>query len=168
MYGQLASRSTNGDYTSSLILGNIRGAYNYNYPRPLHTRHPLCVLDFDQLILPINIDNNHWILIQVNMTNNKIICFDSFHNQHNDICVKIAEWLQAQHNALELNQLREWTISAPPQNIAMQTNGYDCGVYVAIHMYQCVINRYWPVHDCEKYRKILTWILSTNQMLNNT
>jgi Ulp1 family protease len=78
------------------------------------------------ILFPINHNNNHWLLIHVNIKNKEIQQIDSLHSatQHD----YTETFLQYIKTTLSTSNETEWTTlhKLTPQ----QENGYDCGVHM--------------------------------------
>jgi len=94
------------------------------------------------LLFPVNVNDNHWILIVVNIPDRTIACYDSIATNNNKVHIdRILQYLQAKVVppllAGTASQGVGVTRGAPtpwkrtsPRDAPRQDNGYDCGVFV--------------------------------------
>lgn len=111
---------------------NEKLIYNYNNVKSYVKN--VNIFDFNQVLIPVNLFNNHWVLCIIDFICQEINYFDSYISQPIDgiaidVLNKIKKFVideaknqQNKSNFENFNML----IQNPPQ----QTNGSDCGVYV--------------------------------------
>jgi len=96
--------------------------------------------DMKRFIIPININNSHWILIDVEIEvktwTKKIIFYDPFHQ---DIKCKFTDTVQAFFD-VHFPELLEkaWEIQNC-KDIQKQIDGSNCGVFVILYAYRCMV-----------------------------
>jgi len=103
--------------------------YDYSSVRSW-TRKP-GILDTDAILVPINVNGNHWVLGVVNLTDKRIEFYDSMRGpaeKHFQVLRRWIkdEWLDKKKQQLDLSQWEDYTPPRCPQ----QNNGIDCGVFV--------------------------------------
>ncbi|KAL9608919.1 MAG: hypothetical protein Q9167_006275 [Letrouitia subvulpina] len=83
------------------------------------------LLKVRHVFIPINLNNNHWVLVYVSPVARTIEYFDSFHGSGRTTVGNVQNWLQMELKADYKEE--EWTIKT--NEGPMQTNGSDCGVF---------------------------------------
>ncbi|KAJ7934836.1 cysteine proteinase [Mycena leptocephala] len=83
----------------------------------------------DAVIIPINVDNAHWIVAVINFRLQRIEIYDSAHWDHTNVFYRLREHIdlehQNKHNTdLDLTEWQDFTAPMPSQ-----TNNHDCGVF---------------------------------------
>ena len=91
----------------------------------------------DVMLIPLHIsDQAHWALGVVNMRSHETMYLDSLGGENLDFHSTILQYLQDEHRkqrGSELGNLESWTRRTPPQNLPLQTNGSDCGVFICMY-----------------------------------
>ncbi|KAJ7762442.1 hypothetical protein B0H14DRAFT_2539996 [Mycena olivaceomarginata] len=83
----------------------------------------------DTVLIPINIENVHWIIAALSFRLKRVEIHDSAHWDHSTVFLLLREYLalehQKKHNiSLDLTEWQDFTAPTPTQ-----TNSYDCGVF---------------------------------------
>ena len=125
----------------------LRGKYNYNNVRGYANKVPgKNIFNLKNLFIPINISNNHWVLIVISMTEKMIRFYDSLEsNLGNDYLKIIWNYLldekKAKHEGQQQLNPNDWRQVSKTERVPQQENKYDCGAFVCLFGY-CI------AHDC--------------------
>lgn len=95
-------------------------------------RKKASILDLDKVFTPINLNDSHWALGIIDLTQKKILYVDSLSSGPNSMSFAIMKDLQAyvlQESNGSLGKDFELCHVDCPQ----QPNGYDCGIYVCLN-----------------------------------
>ncbi|XP_034236483.1 ubiquitin-like-specific protease 1 [Thrips palmi] len=91
------------------------------------------IFAYDLLMVPVFLHGNHWALAVIDNVNHQIRYYDSLNGPHN-----VASNILLQYLDLEMLMKKDaifernaWT-TIKMENIPMQTNGYDCGMFVCM------------------------------------
>ena len=114
----------------------FNSAQKYNYENVMRWSKSFNVFEKDKVFIPINRNNNHWILIVIFIQQQKIIYYDSIAdiNKAKLYLYLTARWLideaKIKNHKIEIN---DWKLINAGKNIPQQNNGYDCGMYVLLY-----------------------------------
>ena len=93
----------------------------------------------DLLIIPINLDNMHWLCVAIWFKKKKIEYYDSMiGGDTRGLCRILLQYLQDDmkqyHHPSVIHEydMSSWTISIR-HDIPQQSNGYDCGVFICMY-----------------------------------
>ena len=94
-------------------------------------RAPLDLFQMDLVFFPLNVNNNHWVLVSASLATKTIEYYDSMNNDGTESRKMVAIYLSQLHQVLHGNalDLNEWD-SIDRHDIPQQENGFDCGVFV--------------------------------------
>lgn len=107
------------------------------------------IFGLDYLLVPVNKSNVHWALLVVDMKNMEIKAYDSLRlscrtELHTLMCYLKTEHVEKQQGVLSAN----WTLTdSNDNNIPMQGNGYDCGVFVCMYAFYLSMGRDLTFHQ---------------------
>eukprot|EP00529_Nitzschia_sp_RCC80_P012873 CAMPEP_0113506482 /NCGR_PEP_ID=MMETSP0014_2-20120614/35928_1 /TAXON_ID=2857 /ORGANISM="Nitzschia sp." /LENGTH=589 /DNA_ID=CAMNT_0000401973 /DNA_START=39 /DNA_END=1808 /DNA_ORIENTATION=- /assembly_acc=CAM_ASM_000159 len=99
-----------------------------------------------KVYVPVNLDRNHWILAMMDArieTNGKTVeLFDSCRRKnkaekHGAVTANLTRYLADEHlhkQKAPLN-ISQWTMLGTNREAPIQTNGFDCGVFVCMYAY---------------------------------
>jgi Ulp1 family protease len=94
--------------------------------------------EFNVIIIPINHNSNHWILIVVVLDISCIVCYDSLSTEITEskkfYMKLVVIWLAIR----KIKGKFRWFMFYQ-DNIPQQTNGHDCGVFLLMYSY-CIVN----------------------------
>ena len=110
--------------------------FDNNFQLRLRWAADIDLLSLEKIFWPINVNNNHWVLACCFMQEHTIILYDSLNGGQNYrfIFNNLKKYLNAR-----LDTYIFWkTIIA--QNIPLQENGFDYGVYVIKYAFYLVRN----------------------------
>ena len=123
--------------------GSRREDYNFQEVRNYDNRIENGLASLDELYIPINVNNAHWIFTQVNFRRKTVYLFDSMGKQQSNNHY-IKETMRYVYDALfkELTEDRpsfadwsqDWTARDESSRSPLQDNGYDCGIFMLISM----------------------------------
>lgn len=96
------------------------------------------VFAMDKIFVPINISNMHWVLAVIFVQKRVIRYYDalnarSAHNSCRFHSKDLKMWLEMEHRdkkGVDLPERAAWKAINIIRNIPLQTNGYDCGLFV--------------------------------------
>ena len=126
-----------------LVKGAGRRGYNFEAVRNHDSRIEGGLGSLDELYIPINVNNVHWIFIRVAMMNKTIQLFNSQGmNNENKKYLQATEHYM--YEALTKDQgtgrqnfadwTEAWSSTDKSVNSPKQGNGYDCGIFTVISM----------------------------------
>jgi hypothetical protein len=101
------------------------------------------VFDTDKIIIPVNLNNAHWVVAVVNNGKKRIEIFDSLGGGNMSLKKNLLQWLQEEHMTRRGSTLpSEWTVWSPPADSSFprQRNGYDCGVFTCMYAWASMID----------------------------
>jgi sentrin-specific protease 1 len=82
------------------------------------------------LFFPINKNNNHWLLAEINFTNKTITLQNSMLQTDNTILQNLHKYLHHDYLKQTTQALpEEWRLLPCPETTPRQTNNDDCGAY---------------------------------------
>jgi sentrin-specific protease 1 len=126
---------------------------------------PENITKFVTLLFPVNVDNNHWILIQVNTQWLSIVIMDSLSsakNSYRPIVNNIIRIVKGMYESnMDLNYDEHAFIADCPQ----QPNGYDCGMYVLNFAEQIIRKKKIAQFDAKRYRKLVLRRIESDKLL---
>lgn len=75
-------------------LTSVAGGYDYAGVRRWTSRARVNVLQYDLLLVPVNLGNHHWVLSGIDMKNRTIIYLDSMHGRDKaNVTVSLQRWI---------------------------------------------------------------------------
>ncbi|MES9881337.1 MAG: Ulp1 family isopeptidase [Sedimenticola sp.] len=106
-----------------------------------------CWFSQSDVILPINIENEHWILCIINIKSLTVFYIDSLGKFDRKIAQKIAGYLAYEHyvylqKPLDTSLLK-FVLVANAKDFRMQTDAMSCGIYVCLYA-RCYIHKCIP------------------------
>jgi hypothetical protein len=121
--------------------------YDMDVKRWLHNpRFQLHLNEMDKLFIPINIENIHWVLVVVFVSDRKICYYDSLRGiGGKKYTTNILKWIakECEIDNQPFNR-SEWIIINNAE-CPQQDNGYDCGVFLLMNV--DVLCDFIPLHD---------------------
>jgi hypothetical protein len=136
---QLHSDRKPSYFFSSYFMAKLLEGGCYSYKRVKRWAKGVDMFAQDKIFVPINIQNNHWVLVVVYMQEKKIVYYDSFKSSNTRYVNVILQWLQDSFREKKngILDIQEWKrIYETNQNGEQicgqprQKNGRDCGVFV--------------------------------------
>jgi sentrin-specific protease 1 len=90
----------------------------------------------DKIYCPLNIDQNHWVMVVVFMQKREVHYIDSMSGPGGDCMNHVLRWLrdQAEERKMEKLDTAEWKkfssgeYSGEHLQVPQQRNGFDCGI----------------------------------------
>ena len=123
---------------------------------------------YEYLLIPVNLDQTHWVLGVVNMRAHTVAVLDSLNKDEDDTKLNRQEPAVAAHIIrLMGDAFRHSTGKALPQpfvhvlaplNLSRQTNGNDCAIFVCAYM-TCLLYGIPPCAEVFKQKNMLLWRL---------
>lgn len=98
------------------------------------------VFALDKIFVPINIPDQHWMLCVVFMKERVIRFYDSMGSAGSQYMERVKGWLKNEYDdkkdkyGLTDLMLDEWQTESTLNSVPQQTNGDDCGLFVAMFM----------------------------------
>ena len=113
------------------------GKYNYSQVQRLTKRGKidLNILDYEQVIIPINISNSHWIINRINISEKKVIEGDSLASGTPRLSSRytnaVMRWIADEHDSrsIQFDQQGWSQVILSASQFPHQTNNEDCGVF---------------------------------------
>ncbi|KAJ8301877.1 hypothetical protein KUTeg_020864 [Tegillarca granosa] len=110
---------------------------------------------YRQILMPININNNHWVLLVANINKRTVAILDSMDGQSGDQFLQL--WREFMHIRDSAEEVKEefgpWKTEAVKCN--KQTDGNSCGIFTLMNA-ECIASQVPPVVmrqvHCESYR----------------
>ncbi len=102
-------------------------------------------------------NENHWINVILNITSSQILIFDSLAENDSSVDHDVRDFISQhflEHNK-EYNPSQWETIHVVRTGAPLQTNVYDCGIYVMAHMYMDYYNLTQNIPDIQLIRHAL-------------
>jgi sentrin-specific protease 1 len=116
---------------STFFYSSLAHDNTFKYLNVIKWNYNTDIFSFDKILLPINIDNMHWVLVVVFIKSSTIIYYDSLLSNSktaNLILVNILKWLKIEGEIRNRNS-NLWTTTIN-DSIPKQENTYDCGLYI--------------------------------------
>ena len=107
---------------------------------------PRGLVNINNLYIPINRDNEHWLFLQIHFPTRTISLYDSLgQNIDNLVYTRIAkQYLYAEHrrhNPESTDQFHGWILNWTALDLShtspRQRNGYNCGIFMLLSMALC-------------------------------
>ena len=122
------------------------------------------MFEYDHVLIPVNLNRNHWVLVSVNLNTKTCTYYDSLGGVDFSTVKQITQFFDDYFTTIpEFN--KEWKYYAP--TIPKQKNSHDCGVFICKFMdYISRGNKFNFSHDDMDYFRILIGIQICNSQLN--
>jgi sentrin-specific protease 1 len=96
------------------------------------------VMSLDLLIVPINLNNTHWVCAALWLQEKRIDYYDSLNGCHGaELCNALIRYVHDEMQQKHPNSMGEFDINSWSVNIRNgiihQDNGYDCGVFICMY-----------------------------------
>lgn len=147
-------------FYSSLMRNGITGVQNW-YKN-------INIFQFEIIYIPININNNHWILVTVENMKCKVTIYDSFHQNQDLVLSQLKNFLTMKYMQLYGVQLTSHWCFVQEYEIPVQRNTYDCGVFIC-KIAQCKslnLNSFdFMARDMDFYRKNILHSILLNKII---
>lgn len=125
----------------------ISASGSYSYEAVAGWTRTLDIFELDKILIPINVDNQHWIVVMVSMTKKLIQLYDPMGGHNSDpepYFHQILRFLSDEHldkkGGAVLPEFSSWRLVLQDTQLPMQPNAYDCGVFVSAFIYFSVLN----------------------------
>jgi sentrin-specific protease 1 len=113
------------------------GGYNYSQVRRQTKRRgiDINILDYEQVIIPINISNSHWMVNRINISGKKVIEGDSLASgtpRSSSMYTRaVMRWIADEHDSRSIPfDQQSWSqVVLSASQFPQQTNNEDCGVF---------------------------------------
>jgi sentrin-specific protease 1 len=109
----------------------------FSYARVKRWTNQVDVFDTDKIIIPVNLDNTHWVVSVVHNGTKRIEIFDSLGGGNMPLKNNLLQWLREEHMTRRGSTLpSEWTAWSPPadSSFPQEHNDYDCGVFTCMYV----------------------------------
>jgi len=129
-----------GTYFFSRLVP-VAGAYDYDGVRRWGAGVRLDLSAVDVILVPINVDGSHWVLVQVNVQDQFFLFYDPFGTKDNQGYVNaVRRWLIDELRAtVGQGAVAEWAVDkwevSEDADLPRQTDSGSCGVFVLIVAY---------------------------------
>jgi len=87
------------------------------------------IFSYKKIFIPL-LENNHWLLVVVDLEVKSLVLYDSFSKTYNHILAKIHDYLRFMYQSLFNFDLPFNFQLIHASSLPLQRNYYDCGVYV--------------------------------------
>ena len=125
-------------FSSFLHTLLVAPRYKHEQVRRWTEKRSIRVLDYGRLILPVNIDNIHWVLAAVDVQHKRFVYLDSMRGSSRDVLQRVRQWfvdeVTDKYGDDEVRRLgiATWdTIDNPPY-VPLQKDGESCGIFAVI------------------------------------
>lgn len=124
-------------YSEKLIIGGHFSVRRW-------TRH-VDIFAKEFLVIPIMLDRNHWALVIININKKEIIFYDSLY-KCKETCINtinnLKDYLKKEYLYKKQKHLNfdDWICGAA-DNIPLQKNGIDCGVFLCVYAEYVTANK---------------------------
>jgi sentrin-specific protease 1 len=141
-------RLYNTQFVTALYTANK--TYNYDNVSRWSKALTIDMSSLDLLIIPINVDNYHWVCAALWLKTKTIEYYDSLgRGGARGLCRILLQYVhddikQYHPSLIHEYDMSSWTISIP-DDIPKQSNGHDCGVFIC--MYADYIIRNIDLHE---------------------
>ncbi|AAR26952.1 FirrV-1-E3 [Feldmannia irregularis virus a] len=120
-----------------------------------------------KILIPVNVDNNHWILVVVDNRKKTVTAYDSLGVSRRKVTSDIMLWLQKEyrHKKVPFNRA-EWTTVTTGQ-CPTQNNGNDCGIFTLVTAAHIVFKNtsMYPTRDLYKNsRRRIAWSIFNKRL----
>jgi len=123
-------------FLNTYVYAKLVEKGRYSHTRVRKWTDKVDVFDFDKVIIPCNLNNNHWVTAVVDNEKKRIEILDSLDGENASLKQNLLRWLQEEHIIRKGNALSaEWTAWSPPSEslFPRQRNGYDCWVFTCMY-----------------------------------
>jgi Plant transposon protein/Ulp1 protease family, C-terminal catalytic domain len=113
----------------------VRGLYDYKAVKNWQRKRAVDIFEADNLLIPINQGQVHWVCAVVSMKEKTISVLDSLGGDGSKIQQALLRFLLDEHTQKKttpLPDLEKWRLIPHQRSTRQQTNGYDCGVFVCM------------------------------------
>ena len=134
----------NSHFFSRCLIQTAEGPrFEYNDVKRWSDRIPGGLDSLEDLYVPINKDNSHWVFIRVNFPTKTIHLYDSLRLDHSNsvYLTTMKHYLYAEYQRLHPGQnvgfqqwAQQWTSVDRSDDCPRQENGDDCGVFMILSM----------------------------------
>lgn len=147
--------------SSYSILKGLRGHGGHEEARKFSKKMNIFT-DIKSIYIPLNTPNSHWSLGVIDIDQQSILYYDSFHDEDQEFISLMKGYLTFEAERLNVQvNINEWTVLSPKDN-PVQKDYTECGVHVLIiadHLSDNLELRY-SAQDTEHWRvKIASAIL---------
>lgn len=132
------------------LLEKRNGEMTYTYENVKRWTKNHNIFEMDKIYIPLNINNNHWVLIIVKMEMKEIYFYDSLYRQNRSYfyCNNVLRWIEDEYKKLNVNKdvteiqdltqldgtaevfdRNDWMFNDGYNICPQQTNSFDCGVF---------------------------------------
>jgi len=114
----------------------LRGVYNYSKVKNYGQKSPGGdIFGLKYLIIPVNLNNKHWVLAVICMAEKKIRWFDSLGGTNDTILRGLLSYLKDEWKSKVRSQPfqdTDWELVNCPSDLPRQNNTKDCGVFLCL------------------------------------
>lgn len=115
--------------------------YNYDRMRKWKRSQILkgSLFQNEKVLIPIHVNQDHWILAVVDMKQRKICTYDSLCATES-VYIDILQRFLSDERKMENGEEIYWRIESNSRRVPRQDNGYDCGVFLLAFSYLLMNN----------------------------
>jgi len=111
------------------------GCYDYDGVRTWGFKNGLDVGSVDRILIPVNVENLHWVLVIVDVKERRFLFFDSLGGRAASVLGMVRRWLTDEVvNRLGVDTAESWNINSwdglVDVGLPRQRDGGSCGVFV--------------------------------------
>ena len=147
---------------------------NYNYERVRRWTRNINIFSLERIYFIWNIDNCHWITIEIRIDLQRIQIYDSLYSTEtkNKVYNIIVQWISDEARRLHLHipDYRRWCVEIDNTSNPQQRGTTDCGVYATI--FQHLLSNNLPItiehQDIHGIREILQHTILEDGMDHDT
>jgi Ulp1 family protease len=118
-------------YFNSFFYSKLTEGGRYNYGNVKRWSKKFDVFSLNKVFLPINLNNTHWVMAVVKITQHEIHYYDSMSGSGQRHLRHILQWLQDESKEKKKTELdtSSWQLIDGEEDVPQQGNGFDCGVF---------------------------------------
>jgi hypothetical protein len=92
---------------------------------------------YEKIIIPIFVDNNHWVVVVVDLRESfkSIKFYDSFHHNGQHVMGIVLKWLKWEYGMMHNGAVMPWEFTCSNDtDCPTQSGAYNCGVFCMMNM----------------------------------
>ena len=118
---------------NSFFMANLMDTGTYNFENVTRWTKKVNILSFRKILVPININNTHWVLGVVVVEVREVHIFDSLGGKHDRFSDALLKWFGDEaHKREAYFNPADWRCISWGNKSPQQKNGCDCGVAVCM------------------------------------
>jgi sentrin-specific protease 1 len=136
--------------------------YNYSAVSRWTRRKQVSMWTSNWVIIPVLVRKSHWCLVVVDMRSRKIQYLDSLGGYDSQVVEFVCRYMADEHEDKFGDCCEQFTDGGPAEGLDLQTNGYDCGIYICLYATAVLNGADWSSvkgSDCNMMRLSLALAL---------